>query len=104
MVKWLETVLSIDKGYLGLTNQDSGYFIKPSINLYDFFLYKLNRAPKPVEKVTIRVESGVAYRYGDVNSRPKTEAALVIDYRWNNVELNVANYGLVAGYGENSGL
>lgn len=78
------------------------YHNKPSVNLYDFFVSKMGRAPSASEKAVITVDHDVAV-LGKTDPTERfnmAPAGIVIDSRWgskNTVQL--INLGLVTGYG-----
>lgn len=96
--------LNITKDYKNLTTTDAGYYLKPSINLYDYFVEKASRAPEVNEKIEIIVEKDVAVLgFTNVPTRATATAAMVVDNRWPKVNLTIVNYGLIAGHGSRGG-
>lgn len=86
------TVLHIDDAYAG------GVPIKPSTNIWTFFQQKVGRDPFAGEKVQIIVDQGVTIV---ANTAVPTDAALIIDARWQHMDLTIDNYGLIFGRGGN---
>jgi hypothetical protein len=90
------TEVVISNSYAGTVNQSNGYFIKQSINLYDAFITLIGRTPEPNEKILFIVESDVAIVANDLST-----FAIIGDDRWLNNEINLRNFGLIAGKGGN---
>lgn len=90
------TEVVISNAYGNTSNFTEGYFIKPSINLYDAFQTLIGRAPLPNEKILFIVESDVAIIANDLAS-----AAINGDERWLNNERKLRNFGLISGRGGN---
>jgi hypothetical protein len=86
------TEVVISNSYAGTVNQSNGYFIKQSINLYDAFITLIGRTPEPNEKILFIVESDVAIVANDLST-----FAIIGDDRWLNNEINLRNFGLIAG-------
>lgn len=94
--------LVVDRSFLNTSTQDSGYFTKSSINLYDFFTYTLKRVPRPNESIEIRVAPDVAL-LGFAPNGNQVNGAVVVDNRWPTTNISLLVYGLVAGYGGHGG-
>lgn len=90
-----ETVINITSAYGGTSIVDEGYYIKPSINLFNLFKSTYGRKPYKNEKVTFNVASNVAI-VGDSTVIP----AIITSHHWdgsNVVKIN--NSGLILGRG-----
>ncbi|WP_417212066.1 phage baseplate protein [Acinetobacter venetianus] len=86
--------LVINNTYGGIATIVDGYYVKPSINLYDFFLAKKGRAPNINEEISIVIESDVAI-VGDSTS----VSAIAVDNRWLSNSITLLNHGLILGRG-----
>lgn len=92
----MTNVITIDKNWNNTATQVEGYYLKPTVILYDAFVSKLGRAPAANEAVTFIVESDVAI----VGNNTLT-AALISDERWLNNAITIQNHGLILGKGGN---
>lgn len=102
------TSLIIDRSYLGTSDLITGYYAKPAVNLYDFFVARMGRVPEPNEDVKFIIDTNVAligktnviasgnYQY-KVSLR--TSGGVMIDPRWTSTNtVRILNKGVISGY------
>lgn len=108
----VSTELTIDRSYLGTSYVEGGKYIKPSVNLYDFFVSKKSRVPQANEEIKITVESDVALLgFGSatntenkLNITQKKEGAVVVGTGWQaSNKITLINKGWIIGYGAEGG-
>lgn len=94
-----ENVINITSSYGGISKIDEGYYIKPSINLFNLFESTYGRKPFKNEKVTFNIASNVAI-IGDHVAVP----AIITSHHWDATNvLKINNSGLILGKGGNGG-
>lgn len=93
-----EIVININSSYGGISTVDEGYYIKPTINLFELFVSTQGRKPLKNEKVTFNVASNVAI-IGNNTAVP----ALIVSHLWDSTNvLKLNNGGIISGRGGNS--
>lgn len=92
--------LVIDAAYLNVNVKNTGYSLKPSVNIYDFFVSKSGTTPKATFSVVIKVNPDVALvGFANMSFNSGNTAGMVIDNRWNVKSLTIENHGVIVGAG-----
>lgn len=102
------TSLIIDSSYLGTSDLITGYYAKPAVNLYDFFVARMGRVPEPNEDVRFTIDTNVAL-IGKINVIApgnyqykvslRTSGGVIIDPRWTSTNtVRILNKGVISGY------
>lgn len=102
------TSLIIDSSYLGTSDLITGYYAKPAVNLYDFFVARMGRVPEPNEDVRFTIDTNVAV-IGKINVKAsgnykykvslRTSGGVIIDPRWTSTNtVRILNKGVISGY------
>ncbi|MEQ1412264.1 phage baseplate protein [Acinetobacter indicus] len=91
----ISTAIVVNNAYLDLTDVESNYYIKPTINLYDLFVAQKGRTPIQNEVVDFVVDYDVAVVADSVET-----AAIVVGTNWHTSNvLNLINNGMILGRG-----
>lgn len=88
------SIVQVKSSSLGTNEQKSGYYIKPSLNLYNLFVSEMGRAPFNNEPITFYIDTNVA-----IVSRNTNTPAISMGTGWSSQKINIINRGLILGAG-----